>query len=95
MKLIPSIFALSLQVVLGHVDQLDSSEDFASTVENFDSNFSSLLIDLLDKLSLYSATNTEHTKMNIIHRLDFNGYYTEKLEKVAADRSMAAMEGQK
>ncbi|PIK61694.1 putative gamma-tubulin complex component 2 [Apostichopus japonicus] len=82
------------RVVSGHVSQLDSSEDFAETVTNFDSNFSSLLIDLLDKLSLYSATNTEHTKMNIIHRLDFNGFYTEQLEKVAADRSMAAMEGQ-
>lgn len=84
---------VAIRVVADHVGQLDSSEDFAQTVANFDSNFSSLLIDLLDKLSLYSATNCEHTMMNIIHRLDFNGFYTERLEKVAADRSMAAMEG--
>ncbi|XP_030831245.1 gamma-tubulin complex component 2 [Strongylocentrotus purpuratus] len=78
------------KVVSEHIEQLNASDDFTNTVHNFDSNFSSLLISLLDKLSLFSTANCEHNMMNIIHRLDFNGFYTVRLEKLAADRSMAA-----
>ncbi|XP_063951039.1 gamma-tubulin complex component 2-like [Lytechinus pictus] len=78
------------KVVSEHIEQINASDDFANTVHNFDSNFSSLLISLLDKLSLFSTANCEHNMMNIIHRLDFNGFYTVRLEKLAAERSMAA-----
>ncbi|XP_033104280.1 gamma-tubulin complex component 2-like [Anneissia japonica] len=76
------------KVVAEHVDQLIASEEFERTIINFDTNFSTLLIDLLDNLSIYSTTNCEHNMMNIIHRLDFNGFYTQQLEGLAAERSM-------
>ena len=76
----------SVQVASEHVDQLIGSEEFASTIGNFDRNFSTLLVSLLDQLSLFSATDCEHNMTNIIHRLDFNGFYTEGLERLAAER---------
>ncbi|XP_072013299.1 gamma-tubulin complex component 2-like [Amphiura filiformis] len=75
------------KVVSDHVDQMIGSEDFADTVANFDANFSKHMIDLLDQLSQYSTSEIEHTMTNIIHRLDFNGYYTEGLEELALERS--------
>ncbi|XP_071477744.1 gamma-tubulin complex component 2-like [Diadema antillarum] len=77
------------KVVSEHVAQLNTSQDFSNTMHNFDTNFSSLLIELLDKLSLFSTANCEHNMMNIIHRLDFNGFYTLRLEQLAATRSRA------
>ncbi|XP_052466848.1 gamma-tubulin complex component 2 isoform X2 [Carassius gibelio] len=67
------------------VDQSDSG--FEATISKFDSNFSTLLLDLLDKLSIYSTNDCEHSMINIIYRLDFNGFYTERLEKMAIERS--------
>ena len=76
------------------MDQLIGSEEFASTIGNFDSNFSTLLVSLLDQLSLFSTTDCEHNMTNIIHRLDFNGFYTEGLEKLAAERRSRELEEQ-
>ena len=88
-------FIIYPQVVSEHVEQLNASEDFSRTVHNFDSNFSTLLIELLDKLSLFSTANCEHNMMNIIHRLDFNGFYTAQLEQCTAERSrMEAGQGE-
>ena len=61
-----------------------SGEDFERTIKNFDNNFSLHLLDLLEKLSHYSTTDCEHQMLNIIARLDHNGYYTAQLEKKAA-----------
>ncbi|XP_071785890.1 gamma-tubulin complex component 2-like [Asterias amurensis] len=82
------------KVASEHVDQLIGSEEFASTIGNFDSNFSTLLVSLLDQLSLFSTTDCEHNMTNIIHRLDFNGFYTEGLEKLAAERRSRELEEQ-
>ncbi|XP_022084041.1 gamma-tubulin complex component 2-like [Acanthaster planci] len=79
-------YKTATKVASEHVDQLIGSEEFASTIDNFDSNFSTLLVGLLDQLSLFSTTDCEHNMTNIIHRLDFNGFYTEGLERVAAER---------
>jgi len=62
-----------------------SGEDFERTIQNFDSNFSLHLMDLLEKLSHYSTIDCEHQMLNIIARLDHNGYYTAQLEKKAAE----------
>jgi gamma-tubulin complex component 2 len=56
------------QVVLDHVDQLASSESFESTINNFDSNFSRHLVDLLDKIMDFRVDNSEHKLNNILHR---------------------------
>lgn len=62
-----------------------SGEDFERTIQNFDGNFSLHLMDLLEKLSHYSTIDCEHQMLNIIARLDHNGYYTAQLEKKAAE----------
>uniref|UniRef100_A0A8C1VTX3 Gamma-tubulin complex component n=1 Tax=Cyprinus carpio TaxID=7962 RepID=A0A8C1VTX3_CYPCA len=69
-----------------HVDALQSDSGFEATISKFDSNFSTLLLDLLDKLSIYSTNDCEHSMINIIYRLDFNGFYTERLERMAIER---------
>lgn len=70
-----------------HVDALRSDSGLEGTIGKFDSNFSTLLLDLLDKLSIYSTNDCEHSMINIIYRLDFNGFYTERLERMAIERS--------
>ncbi|XP_073238459.1 gamma-tubulin complex component 2-like [Porites lutea] len=74
----------TFKVVSDHVDQMISGEDFERTIQNFDSNFALHLMDLLEKLSHYSTIDCEHQMLNIIARLDHNGYYTAQLEKRAA-----------
>ena len=66
------------------MDQMISGEDFERTIQNFDNNFSLHLMDLLEKLSHYSTIDCEHQMLNIIARLDHNGFYTAQLEKKAA-----------
>ncbi|XP_023654248.1 gamma-tubulin complex component 2 isoform X1 [Paramormyrops kingsleyae] len=81
---------LTSKFLAEHVDALQSDSGFEATISKFDSNFSSLLLDLLDKLSIYSTNDCEHSMINIIYRLDFNGFYTERLERMAIERSQKA-----
>lgn len=78
---------LTSKFLAEHVDAFQSSTGFESTINNFDSNFSTHLMDLLDKLSMYSTNDCEHSMINIIYRLDFNGFYTERLKRLSAERS--------
>ncbi|KAI2658714.1 Gamma-tubulin complex component 2 [Labeo rohita] len=78
---------LASKFLAEHVDALQSDSGFEATISKFDSNFSTLLLDLLDKLSIYSTNDCEHSMINIIYRLDFNGFYTERLERMAIERS--------
>uniref|UniRef100_A0A668ARY8 Gamma-tubulin complex component n=1 Tax=Myripristis murdjan TaxID=586833 RepID=A0A668ARY8_9TELE len=78
---------LTTKFLAEHVDALQSDAGFEATISKFDSNFSTLLLDLLDKLSIYSTNDCEHSMINIIYRLDFNGFYTERLERMAIERS--------
>ncbi|KAM4715310.1 gamma-tubulin complex component 2 [Anableps anableps] len=73
-----------------HMDGLQSDASFEATIGKFDSNFSMMLLDLLDKLSIYSTNDCEHSMISIIYRLDFNGFYTERLERMAVERSQKA-----
>ncbi|KAG2463344.1 GCP2 protein, partial [Polypterus senegalus] len=78
---------LTSKYLAEHVDALQSSCGFESTINKFDTNFSTHLLDLLDKLSIYSTNDCEHSMINIIYRLDFNGFYTERLERMSAERN--------
>ena len=55
------------QVVLEHVDQMAGSENFMQTIAKFESNFSHLLVDLLDSI-MDSVSNCENKRMTILHR---------------------------
>ncbi|CAB1311996.1 unnamed protein product [Coregonus sp. 'balchen'] len=81
---------LTSKFLAEHVEALQSDSGFEATISKFDSNFSTLLLDLLDKLSVYSTNDCEHSMINIIYRLDFNGFYTERLERMAIERSQKA-----
>uniref|UniRef100_A0A3Q3W4B6 Gamma-tubulin complex component n=1 Tax=Mola mola TaxID=94237 RepID=A0A3Q3W4B6_MOLML len=81
---------LTTKFLAEHVDTLQSDASFEAAVSKFDSNFSMLLLDLLDKLSIYSTNDCEHSMISIIYRLDFNGFYTERLERMAIERSQKA-----
>ncbi|XP_054371569.1 gamma-tubulin complex component 2 isoform X2 [Molothrus aeneus] len=81
---------LTNKLLAEHADSLHLTSGFEATINKFDSNFSTHLLDLLDKLSVYSTNDCEHSMLNIIYRLDFNGFYTERLEHMSAERSRRA-----
>lgn len=62
-----SFFSL-LQFLAEYVDAHQSDAGFEATISKFDSNFSMLLLDLLDKLSIYSTNDCEHSMISIIYR---------------------------
>ncbi|EMP37933.1 Gamma-tubulin complex component 2 [Chelonia mydas] len=78
---------LTNKLLAEHADAFQLTSGFEATINKFDSNFSTHLLDLLDKLSVYSTNDCEHSMINIIYRLDFNGFYTERLEHISAQRS--------
>uniref|UniRef100_A0ABM5FCF2 Gamma-tubulin complex component n=1 Tax=Pogona vitticeps TaxID=103695 RepID=A0ABM5FCF2_9SAUR len=82
---------LASKLLAEHADSLQVTSGFEATINKFDSNFSAHLLDLLDKLSIYSTNDCEHSMINIIYRLDFNGFYTERLEHMSAERSRKAI----
>ncbi|XP_049646500.1 gamma-tubulin complex component 2 isoform X2 [Suncus etruscus] len=70
-----------------HVDAPQLASSFEATISKFDKNFSAHLLDLLARLSIYSTSDCEHGMASVISRLDFNGFYTERLERLSAERS--------
>ena len=81
---------LTSKLLAEHADNLHLTSGFEATINKFDTNFSTHLLDLLDRLSIYSTNDCEHSMLNIIYRLDFNGFYTERLEHMSAERSQRA-----
>lgn len=57
-----------LQFLAEHMDAIQSDASLEATIGKFDSNFSMLLLDLLDKLSIYSTNDCEHSMISIIYR---------------------------
>lgn len=70
-----------------HVDTPQLASSFEATISKFDKNFSAHLLDLLARLSIYSTSDCEHGMASVISRLDFNGFYAERLERLSAERS--------
>uniref|UniRef100_A0A2K6LFS7 Gamma-tubulin complex component n=1 Tax=Rhinopithecus bieti TaxID=61621 RepID=A0A2K6LFS7_RHIBE len=73
-----------------HADTAQLVSGFEATINKFDKNFSAHLLDLLARLSIYSTSDCEHGMASVISRLDFNGFYTERLERLSAERSQKA-----
>jgi gamma-tubulin complex component 2 len=53
---------------------------FEEEVTKFDLGFTSVLISLLDKISQLARENYNERILNILHRLDFNGFYSKALD---------------
>ncbi|XP_057590740.1 gamma-tubulin complex component 2 isoform X2 [Hippopotamus amphibius kiboko] len=81
---------LACKCVAEHVDAPQLASSFEATISKFDKNFSAHLLDLLARLSIYSTSDCEHGMASVISRLDFNGFYTERLERLSAERSQKA-----
>uniref|UniRef100_A0A2C9LH46 Gamma-tubulin complex component n=1 Tax=Biomphalaria glabrata TaxID=6526 RepID=A0A2C9LH46_BIOGL len=78
----------AIKVLAEHVDQVLADENFEQTIQTFDSNFSQYLVKLLDKIMDENTKTYEHKLFNILYRLDFNGFYTEKLAALSAERAL-------
>uniref|UniRef100_A0AC11B9I3 Tubulin gamma complex component 2 n=1 Tax=Ovis aries TaxID=9940 RepID=A0AC11B9I3_SHEEP len=78
---------LARKCLAEHVDAPQLASSFEATINKFDKNFSAHLLDLLARLSVYSTSDCEHGMASVISRLDFNGFYTEQLERLSAERS--------
>ncbi|ESO07657.1 hypothetical protein HELRODRAFT_170184 [Helobdella robusta] len=73
-----------------HMDEITSNDNYELTVANFDTNFSKYLVDLLDKIVDYSVSKCEHKLLNIIHRLDYNGFYKKQLDKLVVEKRLSS-----
>uniref|UniRef100_A0A9L0TB72 Gamma-tubulin complex component n=1 Tax=Equus caballus TaxID=9796 RepID=A0A9L0TB72_HORSE len=81
---------LARKYLAEHVDAPQLASSFEATINKFDKNFSAYLLDLLARLSIYSTSDCEQGMASVISRLDFNGFYTERLERLSAERSQTA-----
>lgn len=57
------------------------TEDFNEDVARYDLQFSSVLFSLLDRISQLGRDNYNEKVLNILHRLDFNGFYTTAIDQ--------------
>lgn len=73
-------------VSIHQYDRMMSIDDIEKTIGNFDTNFSKLLIELLDKLSVLSSTEKEQEMMNLVFRLDHNSFYSEYQRKLLMEK---------
>ncbi|KAJ8314606.1 hypothetical protein KUTeg_006756 [Tegillarca granosa] len=60
----------STKVVSEHVDSLVSSENFERSIGKFDSNFSTQLLELLEKIMNFSSISGEFKLFNILYRFN-------------------------
>ena len=71
--------------VLTHVihkrtTQLIATDNVEQTINNFDREFTKHVLALLEKLTHISTSESEHSMLNLVARLDYNGFFTEKPE---------------
>lgn len=71
-------FAGFMELVAQSCDELDTFHD---EVAKFDLRFNSVLFSLLDRIAQMGRENYNERIMNILHRLDFNGFYTQALDQ--------------
>nr|CAD7569218.1 unnamed protein product [Timema californicum] len=69
-----------------------SGGSFKQRINKFDDEFTSVLVTLLDNISSLGRENNSEKLVNVLYRLNFNAFYTEYLEKLCADRTLAVGE---
>ncbi|XP_071453118.1 gamma-tubulin complex component 2-like isoform X2 [Hetaerina americana] len=62
------------------------SDSFEQSISRFDLEFTGMLVGLLDKIAELGRINNSEKLVNVLYRLDFNGFYGEQLEKLSAER---------
>ena len=63
-----------------HLKELSSSHEHLSTVNLFEENFSLTLMTLLNRVTYVSREQGQHCLFNILHKLDYNGYYRSQMK---------------
>merc|ERR1711874_786368 len=58
-----------------------SPQDFNEDIARYDLQFNSVLFSLLDRISQLGRDNYNEKVLNILHRLDFNSFYTTALDQ--------------
>ena len=67
-------------VILKRTSQLIDTDNVEQTISNFDREFTKHVLALLEKLTHISTSESEHSMLNLVARLDYNGFFTEKPE---------------
>lgn len=62
------------------VDGLPSSASYLKQIRNFDDSFTKLVVGLLRAINYLSHDNSTKKFTNLVHRINFNSYYTDQLE---------------
>jgi len=69
-----------VQVLLSQIDMVAGSDNFERSISTFDHNFSTNLMDLLNRIMEFSVTNCEHKLINIFYRFAHHFTYEYKEE---------------
>ena len=65
-------------VILKRTAKLIATDNVEQTISNFDREFTKHVLALLEKLTHISTSESEHSMLNLVARLDYNGFFTEK-----------------
>lgn len=68
----------------------ESEETFVEDTAKFDLRFTSVLMSLLDKIAQLARENYNEKILNILHRLDFNGFYSQALDSFRVGAAVAS-----
>ncbi|XP_034120868.1 gamma-tubulin complex component 2 homolog [Drosophila guanche] len=63
---------------------LEPSERFAERVNYFDLEFKELLVSFLQQI-ITTARKNRNSFINLVYRINFNGFYTEEMEKIGRE----------
>ncbi|XP_023342310.1 gamma-tubulin complex component 2 [Eurytemora carolleeae] len=64
--------------------RLSSTDQFNEDISRFELEFNSVLFSLLDKISQLGRDNYNEKVLNILNRIDFNGFYTTAMDQFRA-----------
>jgi len=68
--------------------------DFVDDVQRYDLQFNSVLASLLDRISQLGRDNYNEKVLNILHRLDFNGFYTSAVDQFKSTPGIGGIVGE-
>ncbi|XP_016977059.1 gamma-tubulin complex component 2 homolog isoform X2 [Drosophila rhopaloa] len=67
---------------------LDPADTFSERVRRFDLEFTALLISFLTQITNMAKKNTADRFMNLVHRINFNAFYSDQMDKLCVKDAM-------
>ncbi|XP_017066983.1 gamma-tubulin complex component 2 homolog isoform X2 [Drosophila eugracilis] len=67
---------------------LDPADTFSERVKRFDLEFTGLLLSFLKQINSMAKKNTADRFLNLVHRINFNAFYTEQIDKLCVKDAM-------